>query len=106
MKKFVFTALLLIFSCTDMLKPPPQYNSLHFQGGGWIEVELLEKIPNLTSPDAHPVPGFTFAVGDRINGNSEDQVVSWKGRTDISAVGEAVGIRIRMFDAKLFAYRV
>ncbi len=74
--------------------------------GGWIEVELLEKIPNLTAPDANPVPGFTFAECDRINGNSEDRVVSWKGRTDISAVGEAVGIRFRMFDAKLFAYRV
>lgn len=63
-------------------------------------VELLEKIPNLTSPDANPVPGFTFAEGDRMNGNSEDQVVSWGGCTDISAVGEAIGIRIRMFDAE------
>ncbi len=74
--------------------------------GGWIEVELTEKVPSLTAPDVDAVPGFSFADCDRRKGDQEDQVVSWKGRTDITAVGEAVGIRIRMFGAKLFAYRV
>ena len=68
--------------------------------------ELTEKVPSLTAPDVDAVPGFSFADCDRLKGDQEDQVVSWKGRTDITAVGEAVGIRIRMFGAKLFAYRV
>ena len=76
------------------------------QPGGWIQVELLEKVPSLMFPDADPVPGFSFAECDRLIGDCEDRVVTWQGRRDISAVGEAVGIRIRMFGAKLFAYRV
>ena len=74
--------------------------------GGWIEIELLDKIPRLALPDADPVPGFSFADCDRIMGDSEDHLVTWKGKSDIAAVGESVGIRVRMFDAKLFAYRV
>ena len=31
---------------------------------------------------------------------------TWKGSSDISAVGEMAAIRIRMFQAKLFAYRL
>ncbi len=74
--------------------------------GGWIQVELLEKIPSLMLPDTDPAPGFSFAECDRLIGDCEDRVVTWKGRSDISALGETVGIRIRMFGAKLFAYRV
>lgn len=74
--------------------------------GGWIQVELLEKVPSLMFPDTDPLPGYTFADCDRLIGNSEDQVVTWKGRSDISVAGAAVGIRIKMFGVKLFAYRV
>ena len=81
-------------------------DSCEVEPGGWIEVELLDKIPRLALPDADPVDGFSFADCDRIMGDSEDHVVTWNGNSDISAVGESVGIRVRMFDAKLFAYRV
>ena len=74
--------------------------------GGWIQIELLEKLPSLMLPDADPLPGFTFDECDRLTGDCEDQVVTWQGRSDISAAGEAVGIRVRMLGAKLFAYRV
>ena len=74
--------------------------------GGWIEVELLESIPSLMFPDADPVAGFGFGDCDRLTGDAEDRVVTWKGRRDIAAVGDTVGIRIRMFGTKLFAYRV
>ena len=74
--------------------------------GGWIQVELLEKVPSLMFPDTDPVPEFSFEECDRLIGDCEDQVVTWKGQSGISALGETVGIRIRMFGAKLFAYRV
>ncbi|MDE2810500.1 MAG: hypothetical protein OXN90_18965, partial [Gemmatimonadota bacterium] len=74
--------------------------------GGWIQIELLEKLPSLMLPDADPLPGFTFDECDRLTGDCEDRVVTWQGRSNISAAGEAVGIRVRMLGAKLFAYRV
>jgi hypothetical protein len=76
------------------------------QPGGWIQVELLDKIPSLMFPDGDPIPEFSFEQCDRLLGNCEDQVVTWNGRSDLSALGETVGIRIKMFGAKLFAYRV
>ncbi|AWT60363.1 MAG: hypothetical protein DF168_01571 [Candidatus Moanabacter tarae] len=86
------------------------HNELHLnyrcEPGGWIQVELLEKIPSLVFPDTDPVPGFSFEDCDRLTGDAEDRVVTWRGNNDISVVGEAVGIRVRMFGAKLFAYRV
>ena len=57
-------------------------------------------------PYADPLPGFTFDDCDRLTGEKDDQVVTWKGQSDISATGDAVGIRVRMLGAKLFAYRV
>ena len=57
-------------------------------------------------PDTDSAPGFSFAECDRLLGDCEDRVVTWKGRSDISALGPMVGIRIKMFGAKLFAYRV
>ncbi len=74
--------------------------------GGYIQVELLEKIPSLMQPDGDPTEGFAFDECDRLIGDSEDHVVTWQGRSDISSLGETVGIRIKMFRAKLFAYRV
>ena len=76
------------------------------QPGGWIKVELLEKTPHLMTPDGDPVPGFSFAECDLLTGDAIDHVVTWKGRRDISGIGETVAIRIEMFQAKLFAYRV
>ena len=74
--------------------------------GGWIEVELLHYIPTMQAVDANPLKGFSFEECDRLVGDEEDQVVTWKGDGDISRVGEMAAIRIRMFQAKLFAYRL
>ncbi len=57
-------------------------------------------------PDCDATAGFSFDECDRLTGDAEDQVVTWNGKSDISAVGESVAIRVRMFGAKLFAYRV
>ena len=73
---------------------------------GWISVELLQRNPTMFQPDLDPVPGFTFADCDRLLGDETDRAVTWNGNGDISTVGESVVMRIRMFQAKLFAYRL
>ena len=50
--------------------------------------------------------GFTFEECDRLTGDSAGRVVTWQGRSDISGVGDMVAVRLKMFQAKLFAYGV
>ena len=57
-------------------------------------------------PGCQPLKGYSFEECDRLTGDEEDRVVTWRGNSDISAVGEMAAIRIRMFQAKLFAYRL
>ena len=73
--------------------------------GGWISVELAQSTP-WTRPDIDPVSGFTFDECDRLTGDAENRTVTWQGNPDISAIGETIVIRVRMFQAKLFAYQV
>jgi hypothetical protein len=74
--------------------------------GGWISAELIHNIPSRLHPDADPIPGFSFAESDRLSGDSLDQVVTWKGKSDLSTVGECMAIRIKMFQAKLYAFSI
>ena len=90
-----------VYRCHDELRL-----NYRCKPGGWIKVELLDKTPHLMTPDGDPVPGFSFAECDLLTGDAANQVVTWKGRRDISHIGETVAIRIQMYQAKLFAYRV
>ena len=74
--------------------------------GGWIAAELTRGIPSRLNPDADAIPGFSFDEADRLTGDSLDAPLTWNGRSDLSGVGDAVAIRIRMFQAKLFAYSI
>ena len=74
--------------------------------GGWIKAELLVSIPSRLNPDVSGTAGFTFDDCDPLSGDRSDATVTWNGNSDISAAGDTVVIRVRMFDAKLFAYRV
>ena len=74
--------------------------------GGWIAVELLPKTPNRMQPDPEPAAGFSFAECDRLMGDESDRAVTWNGNSDISSIGESVSIRVKMFQAKLFAYNL
>ena len=56
--------------------------------------------------DANPLQGYSLADCDLLAGDEEGQVVTWKGEGDISRVGEMAAIRVEMFQAKLFAYRL
>ena len=74
--------------------------------GGWIKLELLRNIPSRVHPDVDPVAGMTFAESDVMTGEALNHLVSWNGNSDLSAVGEMLAIRVRMFQAKIFAYQV
>ena len=76
------------------------------QSGGYLIVELVRLVPGRLQPDMDGLAGYTFAECDRLTGDHLDQGVSWRGRSDISGIGDTVAIRIRMFQAKVFAYRV
>ena len=58
------------------------------------------------SVDVDAIPGFGFEDCDRLQGDEEDRVVTWKGKSDIFEIGETVAISVRMFQAKLCAYRI
>ncbi len=63
---------------------------------GSVQVELLEA--------GEPLPGFTLAESDTIFADDIAMPVSWKGKTDVSAlVGKAVSVRLVMKDADVYA---
>ena len=74
--------------------------------GGWVTVELLRLVPSWVHGDVDPLAGFTFEECDRLTGDSLDAAVTWQGNSDISGIGEMVAIRLKMFQAKVFAYQV
>ena len=74
--------------------------------GGWIKVEILRNIPSRIHPDIDPVAGLTFEESDLMTGDALEEVVTWSGNSDLSAAGETVAIRLRLFQAKVFAYLV
>jgi hypothetical protein len=74
--------------------------------GGWIAVELFRKTPTRSQPDLEPLSGFSFAECDRLIGDEADRAVTWNGNSDISMIGETVCIRVKLFQAKLFAYKL
>ena len=74
--------------------------------GGYVEAELIHGIPSRVHPDAPAIEGYSFNDCDRLYGDSLDAPMTWNGKGDLSRIGDTVAIRIRMFQAKLFAYAV
>ena len=74
--------------------------------GGYISAELLTIVTSRIHPDADPIPGFSFGESDRLTGDELSRPMTWQGRSDLSHVGDTVAIRLKMFQAKLFAYSV
>ena len=74
--------------------------------GGWIKAEIIGAVPSRIYPDTPVLPGFSFDDCDWITGDSSDQTITWQGKSDISSVGNTVAIRIKMFNAKVFAYQI
>ena len=60
----------------------------------------------LTNPPKKKVTGFGIDDCDPIKSNSVRQVVSWKGKSDVSALAsQAVRLRFEMQNAKLYSFQ-
>jgi len=75
------------------------------KAGGWIRIELLKKRLGV-SPDPSAIKGFAFDDCDLLIGDEADRVVTWNGSSDISGIGETIAVRVDMYRAKLFAYKL
>ncbi len=91
--------------------------------GGWLETppvvfegnQLALNINTSAAGEARvaiidaqgtPVPGLTIADCDKIMANSVEHVVSWKEKTDVSALaGQPVRLRFEMRSTKLYAFQ-
>ena len=74
--------------------------------GAFVEVEIVDgSLPNRTGATLVPaLEGFSFADCDRMSGDELAAVVSWRGKSDLSALkGRKVHLRFRMARAQLFA---
>ncbi len=93
------------YSGGSLLTPP-----LHFDGsrlelnldtgaGGLGRVELLDE-------SGAPLPGYTLADADPLNGNRVRWTVTWKGQSDVSSLaGKTIRLHFKMRSAKLYAFR-
>ena len=73
--------------------------------GGWVKVELITATdPPLDQKSI--LPGFSFDDCETLRGDSLDKVVTWRGRSDLSGTCDALSIRIKMFQSKVFAYLI
>jgi len=60
----------------------------------------------LRDADGHALPGFTLQDCEEIGGNQIDQVVYWKGRTDVSALaGKPLRLFAKLTRAKLYGFK-
>ena len=81
---------------------------LNFQTrkAGWIKVELTTP-PTEPISQVEPIEGFSLAEADPLSGDELDQVVTWKGRSDLSSLrGRKVALRIHMARTKLFSFTI
>ena len=63
-------------------------------------------MPSRIHPDADPIPGYSFEESDLLTGDELSRAITWRGKSDISDIGGSLAIRLRMFQAKVFAYSV
>jgi hypothetical protein len=67
--------------------------------GGLGRIEIQDE-------QGRPIPGFTLADADFLNGNSVRMTASWKGNPDVSSLaGKPVRLLIKMRSAKLYAFQ-
>jgi len=93
------TLFLPAFSATDLRV------NYQTERGGWVRFELGKGDGYWPPAATQPLPGFSFADCDPLSGDALDQTVSWRGKTDLSALKDAgvQVVRVRMSRAKLFA---
>lgn len=72
-------------------------------------MEILEApAPGAASlGEAKPVPGFSLSDCDRIRVDQVNRLVTWKGKSDLSALaGRPVYLRFKLKDAAIFSFQV
>ena len=73
--------------------------NLDTSAGGELRVELRDSL-------GAPIPGFSVADADILNGNNVRMPVSWKGSQDVSKLaGKAVRLHFVMKDCRLYAFQ-
>ncbi|MEO7649210.1 MAG: hypothetical protein ABIZ80_01990 [Bryobacteraceae bacterium] len=88
-----------------LMTPPIRFTGRRLElnldtgAGGVGRVEIVRG-------DGSPIPGFTMLDADQLNGNSVRLPVSWKGKSDLSALaGQEIRLRLKMRAAKLYAFQ-
>ena len=67
--------------------------------GGSVQVEIQDE-------KGVPIPGFTAAEADEINGNHVRIIASWQGSRDLRSLeGRTVRLRFVMRDANLYSFQ-
>lgn len=60
----------------------------------------------LRDAEGKPIPGFTMKDSEELFGNEIEHVVTWKGKSDVSALaGKPVRLRVKLRDADLYSLR-
>ena len=71
--------------------------------GGWVKAELVEPPTSPASP-VQALEGFGLQEADVLRGDELSQVVTWKGKSDLSSLqGRKIAIRLHLFRAKVFS---
>ncbi len=66
---------------------------------GSLRVELQDA-------DGKPLPGYSLADADELFGDSVDQTVTWKEKSDVSALaGKVVRLKFQLHDGDLYAFQ-
>jgi hypothetical protein len=101
-RQFVFEGSRLELNCISSL-------AVYNKPDWGIRVEVLEPPDNATNERRWEkrIPGFTLEDCDNIRRDALAHTVSWKGKTDLSALkGRAVYLRFEMKKAGLYTFRV
>jgi hypothetical protein len=73
--------------------------NLDTSAGGVARVEIQDA-------SGRPIPGYTLAEADELNGNSVRMPVSWRGSRDVGPLaGRPVKLHFRLRDCKLYAFQ-
>jgi hypothetical protein len=73
--------------------------NLDTSAGGIAQVEIQD-------PSGKPIPGYTVADADELNGNSVRMPVSWRGGRNVEPLaGRPVKLHFKLRDCKLYAFQ-
>ncbi len=73
------------------------------QRAGWVKLELVTP-PTLPISETKVLEGFSAAEMETLTGDELDRVVTWNGKSDLSALrGMTISVRLQMARAEVFS---